>query len=195
MRLSLSILVGLAVSGQCQSTLSIPSSSTVYKFTQPVDHFGANNSQWQQQYLINATFYRPGGPVYMITPGESTLATYYTDRTFVNDLARVTNGVVLAIEHRYYGSSYPMPDLSGASLKYMTPENALEDFASILRLVKTDPSRIFPVPVSANSTIITAGGSYSGAIAAWMRAKYPQLVKGAWASSALIKAQYELYSY
>ncbi|KAJ1943830.1 hypothetical protein EC988_006137 [Linderina pennispora] len=131
----------------------------------------------------------------MITPGESTLATYYTDRTFVNDLARETNGVVLAIEHRYYGSSYPMPDLSGASLKYMTPENALEDFASILRLVKTDPSRIFPVPVSANSTIITAGGSYSGAIAAWMRAKYPQLVKGAWASSALIKAQYELYSY
>ncbi|KAJ1941892.1 hypothetical protein FBU59_003367 [Linderina macrospora] len=77
----------------------------------------------------------------------------------------------------------------------MTPENSLEDFASILRLVKTNPGKIFPVPVKPYSTIITAGGSYPGTVAAWLRAKYPELVKGAWTSSALIKAQYELYMY
>ncbi|KAJ2101616.1 hypothetical protein GGI16_003398, partial [Coemansia sp. S142-1] len=28
-----------------------------YWFTQPVDHFGRNNQLWEQQYMVNHTYY------------------------------------------------------------------------------------------------------------------------------------------
>ncbi|KAJ2308076.1 hypothetical protein IWW52_005941, partial [Coemansia sp. RSA 2704] len=81
----------------------IPTSATPYWFTQPVDHFGGNNGTWQQQYLVNATFYRPGGPIYISTPGELAVTTKYVDRMHVTQLARKTNALVVAVEHRFFG--------------------------------------------------------------------------------------------
>ncbi|KAJ1871638.1 hypothetical protein LPJ57_005167, partial [Coemansia sp. RSA 486] len=176
-----------------QAVVSIPSSSTVYQFQQPVDHFGLNDDVWQQRYQFNATFYKPGGPILVVTPGETSVSTYYTDSSYFNNLAQQTNGLVVAIEHRFYGSSNPMPDLSGPSLKFHTIDNVLEDFASFVHAAKASPDSVFPVDVSANSKVIFGGGSYAGAIAAWMRAKYPEIVDGAWASSAVV--QYRLENY
>lgn len=39
------------------------------------------------------------------------------------------------------------------------------------------------------------GGSYSATMAAWFRQKYPQLVKGAWASSAPLQAKLNYFEY
>ncbi|KAJ2861770.1 hypothetical protein FB639_005465 [Coemansia asiatica] len=103
--------------------------------------------------------------------------------------------MVVAVEHRFYGQSNPMPDLSGASLAYLTIDNVLEDFASIIRALKTDPSSVFPVAVPKNSQVVFGGGSYAGNIAAWMRAKYPDLVEGAWASSAVVYGRLKNYQY
>ncbi|KAJ2087838.1 hypothetical protein GGI16_006410, partial [Coemansia sp. S142-1] len=190
-------LVAFATLASClpsnDSTTAIPPSSTSYWFSQPIDHFGLNRNTWNQQYVVNATFYKQGGPIYMVTPGETPLSTYYTDRTHFTELAQKTNGLLVAVEHRFYGKSNPMPDLSGPSLKYHTVENVLEDFAAIIRAAKQNPSSVFPVPVSANSKVVFAGGSYGGALAAWMRAMYPNLVAGAWSSSAVL--QYRLQNY
>ncbi|KAJ2743688.1 hypothetical protein GGI20_003546 [Coemansia sp. BCRC 34301] len=173
---------------------SIPTpSSTSYWFTQPIEHFGVNRGTWNQQYLVNATFYKPGGPIYMVTPGETPLNTYYTDRTHFTELAQKTNGLLVAVEHRFYGKSNPMSDLSGASLKHHTVENVLEDFAAIIRAAKQNPRSVFPVSVSVNSKVVFAGGSYGGALAAYMRAMYPNLVAGAWSSLAVL--QYRLQNY
>ncbi|KAJ1825392.1 hypothetical protein LPJ56_002696 [Coemansia sp. RSA 2599] len=180
-------------SSEGEAAASIPPSSTVYRFSQPVDHFGLNDDVWQQRYQLNATFYKPGGPIIVVTPGEDAISNYYTDRSYFNTLAQQTDGLVVAVEHRFYGDSNPMPDLSGASLKFHTIDNVLEDFATFAQAAKTDPASVFPVDVSANSKIIFGGGSYSGAIAAWMRAKYPEIVDGAWASSAVV--QYRLENY
>ncbi|KAJ2003049.1 hypothetical protein GGI04_003108 [Coemansia thaxteri] len=140
--------------------------------------------------MVNATFYKAGGPIFLVTPGESPVSTFYIDRSHFTELAQKTNGLVVAVEHRFYGKSNPMPDLSGPSLRYHTVENVLEDFASFIRAAKKTPLSVFPVPVSANSKVVFGGGSYGGAVAAWMRAKYPSLVAGAWASSAVL--QYRL---
>ncbi|KAJ1647595.1 hypothetical protein LPJ64_001053 [Coemansia asiatica] len=178
---------------QAAAAVSIPSSSVVYQFSQPIDHFGLNNNLWEQCYQLNATFYKPGGPIILVTPGETSISTYYTDGSYFTNLAQQTNGLVVAVEHRFYGGSNPMPDLSGSSLKFHTIDNVLEDFASFARAAKSDPASVFPVDVSDNSKIIFGGGSYAGAIAAWMRAKYPEIIDGAWASSAVV--QYRLENY
>ncbi|KAI8322304.1 peptidase S28 [Martensiomyces pterosporus] len=191
--LSLSFLA-LGVVAKCSSggssgtpaNTTAPASSAVFQFSQPVDHFGLNDNRWNQQYLYNATFYKPGGPIFVLTPGENTLSNFYTDKTHFTSLAQSTSGLLVAVEHRFYGNSNPMPDLSGASLKYHTIENVLEDYASFIRTAKSNPSKLFAVPVDTNSKVIFAGGSYGGNIAAWMRAKYPSLVTGSWASSAVV---------
>ncbi|KAJ2819806.1 hypothetical protein GGI24_004675 [Coemansia furcata] len=161
--------------------------------TQPVDHFGANNRTWRQQYMVNAEHYQPGGPIYLLTPGESGVSSMYTEETHFVSLASKTNGLMVAIEHRFFGNSNPMPDLSGASLKYLTLENTLEDFAHFIRVAKANSSSLFETAVSANSTIVFVGGSYGGALAAWMRAKYPDLVTAAWASSAPVFNYIDFY--
>ncbi|KAJ1816034.1 hypothetical protein LPJ75_002161 [Coemansia sp. RSA 2598] len=196
MHLLVSILSALFL--QLVSSIAVDSSNSTYLFTQPVDHFdrtGNNNRQWSQRYMINSTFYRSGGPIFMITPGESPLLSYYTDSVHLASLAQSTGGMVVAIEHRFYGQSNPLPDLSGESLAYLTIDNVLEDFASFIRAIKTNPSSIFPMAVPKDTKVVFGGGSYAGNIAAWMRAKYPDLVEGAWASSAVVYGRLENYQY
>ncbi|KAJ1753498.1 hypothetical protein LPJ79_000357 [Coemansia sp. RSA 1821] len=173
----------------------IPASSTQYWFTQPIDHFGNNNGTWQQQYLVNATFYKPGGPIFISTPGETPLSTRYVDATYPSQLAQQMNALVISVEHRFFGSSNPMPDLSGESLQVLTIDNVLEDFAQFLTAARSNPDDVFPVPVSKNAKVIFFGGSYSGNVAAWMRAKYPDLVLGAWSSSAILYARLQNYQF
>ncbi|KAJ1647598.1 hypothetical protein LPJ64_001056 [Coemansia asiatica] len=170
-------------------------SDKAYWFDQPVDHFGKSPSIWKQQYLVNATFYRPGGPIYITTPGENPASNSYTDQTHFTQLAKSTGGLLVNIEHRFFGKSNPMTNLSGSSLRFLTIENVLEDFAAFTRAAKYHPSSVFPTPVSSNSKIIFGGGSYAGNIAAWMRAKYPDLVLGAWASSAIVYARLLYYQF
>ncbi|KAI8326127.1 peptidase S28 [Martensiomyces pterosporus] len=199
MRLAVSLpflaLVAVASGQKNNTSSSIPASSTPFWFPQPVDHFGLNSSTWNQQYVYNATFYKPGGPIYILSPGESSLSNRYTDNSHFNSLAQRTNGLVVAVEHRFYGKSNPMPDLSGASLKYHTLENVLEDYASFARAAKSAPSKVFAVPVRTGAKIIFAGGSYSGSLAALMRTKYPRLVDGAWASSAVVYGRLQNYQF
>ncbi|KAJ2719524.1 hypothetical protein GGI07_005159 [Coemansia sp. Benny D115] len=194
------VLATVATMAKCHPTdesakrpAPIPLSSERFWFSQPIDHFGLNDNTWSQQYLFNATYYKPGGPIIIVTPGESNIKPYYTDGSYFNQVAKETNGLVVAVEHRFYGDSNPMPDLSGASLKYHTIDNVLEDFAQFTRAVKYNPSSVFPFSVKPNSKVIFGGGSYAGSLAAWMRAKYPNIVNGAWASSAII--QYSLENY
>ncbi|KAJ1898055.1 hypothetical protein LPJ66_002990 [Kickxella alabastrina] len=163
-------------------------------FNQTVDHFGSNTDIWAQQYMANYEYYKPGGPIIILTPGEAELSDVYTVSTHFTELAESTNGILVAVEHRFFGQSNPMPDLSASSLKYLTLDNTLEDFAQIIRAAKTSPETLFPsANVSTNSTVIFTGGSYGGAIAAWMRAKYPELVTAAWSSSAPVYSYREFY--
>ncbi|KAH9366519.1 hypothetical protein HPB48_010327 [Haemaphysalis longicornis] len=70
------------------------------------------------------------------------------------------------------------PLFSGASLQsrqkrgYLTTEQALADFARLIEHIKAT------APGAEKSTVVTFGGGYGGMLAAWMRLRYPHLVKG-----------------
>lgn len=65
----------------------------------------------------------------------------------------------------------------------LNSEQALRDLAHFIEVMKV--SNDFRIT---NNPWISVGGSYPGALSAWLRYKYPHLVIGAIASSAVVLA-------
>ena len=57
-------------------------------------------------------------------------------------------------------------------LNYLTSEQALADFAVLIKYLKQ------AIEGAANSSVVAIGGSYGGMLSAWMRIKYPNIVVG-----------------
>jgi pimeloyl-ACP methyl ester carboxylesterase len=100
-------------------------------------------------------------------------------------MAQRLQGLILVLEHRFYGKSLPF-DLESYTLENMrllNSEQALKDLAYFTEQVISQ--KLHKV---ANNPWIAIGGSYPGALSAWYRYKYPHLTIGAIASSAVINA-------
>ncbi|KAH7707290.1 serine carboxypeptidase S28 family protein [Aphelenchoides avenae] len=73
---------------------------------------------------------------------------------------------------------------NAAALQYLQVEQVLADYKALAAFIRgylAGESKI-RVPV------IAVGGGYSGMLATWLRAKYPDVIDGAWVSSAPIRA-------
>ncbi len=97
-------------------------------------------------------------------------------------LAARTGALLLALEHRFYGASFPAPDVSTPSLRLLSSRQALADLARF----HTHVTAAFGVPPG--TRWVTFGGSYPGMLAAWARLRYPHLIHAAVASSAPVGA-------
>ena len=100
---------------------------------------------------------------------------------YMYQLAQEHEGLLVGVEHRFYGNSFPTADTSVDSLQYLTSDQALADLARLLHDLMVDLDTI-------NSKVITIGGSYSGNLAAWFRLKYPAISTGSIASSGPLTA-------
>jgi len=153
--------------------------------TQFIDHFdylgnAGPNGQYQQRYLISDAYWDKGnGPILFYTGNEGDITNFWDNTGFVFALAKRFKGLILFGEHRYYGKSLPFGTHSfdGNNIGFLTIEQALADFAYLVKEVKKDYE-------AENCTVFAFGGSYGGMLTAYMRFKYPHIIDGGVASSA-----------
>ncbi|KAI9348441.1 peptidase S28, partial [Zopfochytrium polystomum] len=179
---------------------TIPSSKDGF-FPQKVDHFGSlkgtnGSDTFQQYYIVVDQFYKPGGPIFFWIGGESELDDGYPTRGLIAQLAQTHNGLILALEHRFYGTngrSTPTPDFSIDSLKLLNAKQAIEDGAYFIKQAPT----FFPQYKLdlTKQKVIAQGGSYPGNMAAWFRDQHPEIFFAAHASSAPVKAKADFWEY
>lgn len=155
----------------------------------PIEH----QKKWEgkgQRYWINRQFWAgDGSPIFVFIGGEGQEScTRLTNRMYVYQLAQQHNAMMIDVEHRFYGQSYPTTDMSTDNLQYLSSTQALADLARIIGYVKTSNG-------IKNSKVITVGGSYPGNLAAWFRLKYPSVTHGSIASSAPLTAKTNFYEY
>jgi hypothetical protein len=174
-----------------------------YNFAVPVDHFH-NDSKYEPhsdamfplRYWFDASHYSPGGPVIVLESGETdgTERLPYLQKGIVNILAQATNGTGVILEHRYYGTSFPTPDLSTENLRFLTTDQALADTAYFAQNVVFEGLEGHNLTAS-HVPWIAYGGSYAGAFVAFLRVLYPHVFWGAISSSGVTKAIYDYWEY
>jgi|EP00161_Ancyromonas_sigmoides_P008939 pimeloyl-ACP methyl ester carboxylesterase len=159
--------------------------------TQKVDHFNNYKSDtWSQRYFYNTQFCATSTKcncVLLVIGGEGPLSGGYLTETTFPIYASKAGCALFALEHRGYGNSYPSSDLSIQSLTLISSQQALADLAYFAR-------EVIQKQMDISGPIITVGGSYSGALAAWARIKYP-IFAGALASSAPVHAIQDFAAY
>ncbi|TLS26979.1 hypothetical protein PpBr36_04014 [Pyricularia pennisetigena] len=169
----------------------------------PVDHFHNDksyephsNDTFQLRYWFDASHYRDGGPVIVLLGGETTGAERlrFMEKGILYRLARATGGMAVVLEHRYYGASFPTPNLTTESLRFLTTDQALADTAFFAQNV------VFSGFEAKNLTSHTTpyfayGGSYAGAFAAFARKLYPDVFWGAISSSGVPLAVIDYWEY
>ena len=104
---------------------------------------------------------------------------------------------LFALEHRYYGKSYPefkdkhgnaTSPVTNENLIYLSSRQALADLAHFVKAMN-DLHHLH------KSKWITFGGSYPGMMAAWARLEYPRLIHAAVSNSAPIQLEVDFPAY
>ncbi|XP_009780122.1 probable serine protease EDA2 isoform X3 [Nicotiana sylvestris] len=158
-------------------------------FNQTLDHFSPyDHRTFGQRYYEFLDYFRsPDGPIFLKICGESACNGIPND--YLSVLAKKFGAAVVTLEHRYYGKSSPFKSLTTGNLKYLSSKQALFDLAAFRNFyqeslnVKLNRSNV-------ENPWFFFGISYSGALSAWFRLKFPHLTCGSLASSAVVQAVY-----
>lgn len=157
-------------------------------FDQKIDHFSKSKREtFKQRYWIQSEWAaNSNSPVFFVICGESE-CDGADSMSAINAIAKKYKMHLVALEHRFYGHSYPYSDLSSKNLKMLSTDQALEDlsdFQNWVRLTK-----------GLSGKWISVGGSYPGSLSAFYRLKHPEQVVGALASSAPVRAKADFWEY
>lgn len=154
-----------------------------------------SNASFNLRYWFDATYYKPGGPVFILLGGETDGAGRlpFLQKGIVYQVAKATGGLGVILEHRYYGKSFPVDDLTTENLRFLSTEQALAEVDYFARNVKFEG---IDADLTAPKTPwIVYGGSYAGAQAAFLRVQYPETFWGAISSSGVTVAIYDYWQY
>jgi hypothetical protein len=174
-----------------------------YNLSVPIDHFHNDtkyephsNGSFNLRYWFDAQFYEPGGPVFVLSAGETDGEGRipFLEKGIVYEVAKAQKGLGVILEHRYYGKSVPVDDFSTEELRFLTTEQALADTAYFAKNVVFEG--LEDVDLTAKAVPwIAYGGSYAGAFVAFLRVVYPDVFFGAISSSGVPKAIWDYWEY
>ena len=174
---------------QLEAKNSIHSMATIqqYHFQQLIDHNNPARGSFSQRYYIDE-HYGPetNAPVFFYICGEATCNPSALNGA-IRHYAQKFHAKLIALEHRYYGASIPVTNLSTKNLRFLTTEAALDDLAYFQRHISQQKNW--------TGSWIAFGGSYPGSLSAYYRLKFPYLVAGALASSAPVMAKEDFIEY
>ncbi|EPS38026.1 hypothetical protein H072_8275 [Dactylellina haptotyla CBS 200.50] len=193
------------------SLTSNPASKPFY-ITLPLDHFTTSNTDtFQSRYYVQDSYYQPGGPVIFHDIGESSIERYapglVDEEEFTVSMAKRFNGLLILFEHRFYGESAPLTEVSRALgdaskegltafFKYLTIEQALEDVVVFANNFTYDFQSYPSQKLTPEYTPwVYVGVSYSGARGAWLAKRNPGLFKATLASSAPVELKVDFWEY
>lgn len=165
--------------------------------TQDIDHFDRTSTRtFQQRYFANATYYKAGGPVFLCVGGEGpalddTVLYNSVHCSDMTELAPRAGAMMLAIEHRYYGSSVPdklAGETTTSHLRFLSTEQAIADIAVFHQLMVAQYNLT-------DAKWVTFGGSYPGMVSGMARLKLPHLIWASVSSSAPWQAKVDMQEY
>lgn len=156
-------------------------------FAQRIDHKNPQRGTFSQRYFLDESYALGNdATVLFYLCGQETCSQDVLYGS-VRDLAQKYHAKLLAVEHRYYGQSMPVKDFEPDSMRLLNTQQVLADLVYFENEIKVQNSWTGPW--------IVVGGSYSGAIAAYYRLKFPNMVVGAIASSAPVMAKENFMEY
>jgi len=185
LRPALAALVCLALAARADFVVPEPQAEFI---DQTFDHFNQSDTRtYKQQVLIYDDYWKKNGssldaPLFIICGGEAPVRGGYNHDGLVFELASQLGAIIVAPEHRFYGASLPFgPEDSyiPSNLARLTVQQSLQDYAAVLDTVKQR------YKLSSKSKVLSAGGSYPGELASYMR--MGKMVDFALASSAPVR--------
>ncbi|GBG27134.1 Lysosomal Pro-X carboxypeptidase [Hondaea fermentalgiana] len=154
-------------------------------FYNKVDHFGSlqekagHDERFAQRFFVNLDHWKGDGyPILFYNGNEADVELYVNATGLIWESAPALNAAIIFAEHRYYGASKIG---NNERLDYLTHEQALSDFATLLYSFQSNHS-------AWSSKTVAIGGSYGGMLALFFRMQYPALISGAIAASAPVLA-------
>ncbi|XP_034932931.1 probable serine protease EDA2 isoform X1 [Populus alba] len=158
-------------------------------FNQTLDHYSpVDHHKFQQRYYEFLDYFRmPDGPIFLKICGESSCDGIAND--YIGVLAKKFGAAVVSLEHRYYGKSSPFKSTTTQNLRYLSSKQALFDLA-VFRQYYQESLNLKLNRTGVENPWFVFGVSYSGALSAWFRLKFPHLTCGSLASSAVVLAVY-----
>ncbi|KAF5773471.1 putative lysosomal Pro-Xaa carboxypeptidase [Helianthus annuus] len=137
-----------------------------YNYTQTLDHFNYKPESYmtfQQRYIVNSKYWggsNTSSPIFVYMGAEADVTFQVSVSGFFEILASQFHGLLVYIEHRYYGTSMPFGSKEEAykdsnNLGFFSSEQALADYAQIILNLKQNLS-------ATHCPVIVVGGSYGG---------------------------------
>ncbi|XP_058116412.1 putative serine protease K12H4.7 [Anopheles ziemanni] len=153
------------------------------RFTSRRNHFDPQDrNTFEFNYLTNDQYYREGGPLFVVVGGHRPINPYFMENSHFRDVAALQGAFLATNEHRYFGTSSPVEDYSAENLRFLRTEQVLFDLIEWIDFLKRE------VMNNPNARVILHGYGYGGAIASWARQRFPNIIDGAWVSSATVRA-------
>jgi hypothetical protein len=154
MRLASTIALVVSVSlGKTQAIFDPP----LQNFTQKLDHSSSKNITFQQRYQVDARHFVSGGPI-LFHQGEQIPLPPLAEHVF-SDYAPKLGALVVALEHRYCGQSFPnglssKTNITNEQYAPLTLDNILQDSVEFINFIRAT------VPGAENSKVIHSSGGW-----------------------------------